>query len=286
MSKIIDAEAFEAFVQKAFKMSAEEVASLYNDAGELTDFSTIERKDAERIMKLSTDKTNQYNRGLKEASLKLEKAIREKYDIDSDLTGVELVDFVIGQQLEGADTKDTGDVMKHPDVIKLINEHGKALKAKDKEWSSKLTEKESEVSRAMLFGKVKNVALSEFEALKPILSEDARKASAQKEIFVRELEKSNYQDDGGNIIVLGGNNEIMKDEHGHPVSFSDHVRKVAETYFDFRAADDRSSPGNRDSSGGQRVKVPTNNDEYVAAMRNAKTPEEKKQIMKSYVYKK
>ena len=49
MDKKINAEAFEAFAVKAFKLTTEELASLYNDAGELTDFSLIERKDADKI---------------------------------------------------------------------------------------------------------------------------------------------------------------------------------------------------------------------------------------------
>ena len=49
MNKNINADAFEAFVVKAFKLTAEDLASLYNEAGELTDFSLLSTKDAERI---------------------------------------------------------------------------------------------------------------------------------------------------------------------------------------------------------------------------------------------
>jgi len=68
MDKKISAEALEAFIVKAFKLTTEEVASLYNDAGELIDFSLLEKKDSERITKLSGDSKNQYSRGLKEAA--------------------------------------------------------------------------------------------------------------------------------------------------------------------------------------------------------------------------
>ncbi len=137
MNKNINADAFEAFVVKAFKLTSEDLASLYNEAGELTDFSLIEQKDAERIKKLSGDKTNQYNRGLKEGAEKLEKQLKEKYEVDSDLIGVELFDSIIETKI--ADIKGAGpdDVLKHPDVIKALNEKElttqKLFKSNDKD---------------------------------------------------------------------------------------------------------------------------------------------------------
>lgn len=286
MEKKIDVQAFEAFLQKAFKLSAEELASLYNEAGELSDFSLLERKDAERIGKLNIDKENQYKRGQKEASIKIEKAIKEKYDVDSELTGVELIDYIIETKLSEVDNG-VKDVMKHPDVIKLINDHTKALKAKDKEWQQKYEAKEAEIVKAQMMGKVKNVALAEFDALNPILSEDPRKAQAQKDIFLREIEKGVFQEQEGQIIPLNDKGENLKDEHGHQISFADYVRRVAETYFDFRQSQERTSAGNqqRGQQGAYKGQVPKNNEEYIQMMREAKTPEERKQIMKSYVKK-
>jgi proteasome assembly chaperone (PAC2) family protein len=43
---------FETTLQKVFKLTAEEMAGLYNEAGELTDLSLIEQKDAEKICEL------------------------------------------------------------------------------------------------------------------------------------------------------------------------------------------------------------------------------------------
>lgn len=288
MDKKISVEKFEAFIRKAFKVTDEEVASLYNEAGDLEDFSIIERKDADRVQKLSTDKQNQFNRGLKEGAGKLEKELKEKYEIESDLIGVELFDFIIENKLEGVKAN-PDDVMKHPDVTKLINSHGKEIKAIKKEYEDKLRNKEEEVNYSNFFAEVKGKGIAEFEALNPILSDDPKKAVSQKGILVRELEKFKYRKDGDSIIVLKEDGTNLVNEHGHPVSYQEHVKSIAESYFDFKAAEERSSTGNQNTQqkSSKKVRMPKDKAEYVEMMKdNALTPAERVEIMKLFTSKK
>ena len=216
MDKKIDAKAFEAFAEKAFKLTAEEMASLYNEAGELTDFSLIETKDAERIKKLSGDSKNQYSRGLKEAAQKLEKEIKEKYEVESDLIGVDLIDHIIETKTEDVKGAE-GDILKNPEVIKLVNQHSKEKKALEKDWEKKLEAKEREVNEANLFKEIESNALSEFDNLKPILPEDARKAAKQRGFLIGDLKKFKYQKDGDSYVVLKEDGTPLQNEHGYNV---------------------------------------------------------------------
>jgi hypothetical protein len=281
MSKIINAEAFEAFLQKAFKLTAEDVAGLYNEAGELTDFSLIEQKDAARITKLSSDKTNQYNRGLKEGAEKLEKALKEKYDVESDFIGVELFDHIIEAKVAEVKGAGEGEVMKHPDVIKALNEKDKALKAKDKELIDKLKAKEDEINAANLFKEVESFGLAEFDNLNPILPADAKKAKALKDVLTSDLKKYKYQKDGDGYIVLKEDGTPLQDAHGNNVNFKDHIKEHAEKYFDFKTAEDRSSSGNQNtgSQAGKKVRMPKDKDDYVKLMSDQTlTPQERIEI--------
>ncbi|HZK62397.1 MAG TPA: hypothetical protein VFC41_09980 [Anaerovoracaceae bacterium] len=280
MDKKIDAQAFETYLQKVLKLTAEEVASLYNEAGELTDFTLVEQKDAARITKLSSDKTNQYNRGLKEGAEKLEKAIKEKYEVESDFIGLELFDHVIETKVSEVGSANPEEVMKHPEVIKALNEKDKALRAKDKEWQSKIADKEKEINKSNLFNKVKAKAIAEFENLKPILPENANKAQALKDVLLSELVKFNYQEDGENFIILKEDGTPLKNEHGYDVTFQDHIKGHAEKYFDFKTAEERSSSANNNSStAGPKVKVPKTKDEYVTMMRDQTlTPQQRVEI--------
>jgi len=280
MDKNINAEAFEAFLVKAFKFTTEELASLYNEAGELTEFTSIERKDAERISKLSADKTNQYNRGLKEGAMKLEKELKEKYEVESDLIGIELFDHVIETKIADVESAKPEEVLKHPEVIKALNEKDKILKAKDKELIDKLKAKEDEINSANLFKEVESFGLAEFDNLNPILPEDARKAKALKDVLVGELRKYKYQKDADGFIVLKEDGNPLLDDHGNGINFKDHIKGHAEKYFDFKAAEDRSSPGLKPGTGqGNKVRKPKDEADYQSMMKDPTlTPKQKIEI--------
>jgi hypothetical protein len=53
------------FLSKTLKIDTEELASLYNDAGELVDLTIAEKAVSDRIKKLKGDGTDQYKRGIK-----------------------------------------------------------------------------------------------------------------------------------------------------------------------------------------------------------------------------
>ena len=272
MDKIINAQAFEAFAAKTFKMTAEEIAGLYNEAGELTDFSLIDQKDTARISKLTTDKTNQYNRGLKEGAEKLEKAIKDKYEVESDLIGVELFDHVVETKVADVKGATSEDIMKNPEVIKLINTHSKEKKALAKEWEDKLHAKEDEINQNNLFKEVESAALAEFENLNPILPEDAKKAKALKDVFIAEVKKQKYQKGNDGYSVLKDDGTLSMDEKGYPVTFASHIKNIADTYFDFKKAEERSSSGlteeQKKTQLGPKVRQPKSKEDYVNMSRD------------------
>lgn len=282
MDKKIDAKAFEAFVQKAFKLTAEEVAGLYNEAGELTDFSLIETKDADRIKKLSGDKTSQYNRGLKEGAEKLEKQLKEKYEVeDTDLIGIELFDHILEQKITEVGSNDK-DVMKNPEVVKLINQHSKEKKALEKEYQKKLEDKEREINESSLFKEVESSFLAEFDSLSPILPEDPKKVKALKDIIISEAKKFKYQKDKDSFAPLNSDGVILQDEHGYPVTWNNHVKSIAEKYFDFKQSSERKSSGNKstEKTPSQKVRMPKDQNDYVQMMKDQSlTANERVEIM-------
>ena len=267
------------FLSKTLKMEAEDVASLYNEAGELVSLTAAEKADAARVSKLKEDNDSQYKRGQKEVASKLEAKLKERYDIESELTGVELVDHILTNEIEKV--KGSGeDITANPEYLKLKLENDKALKAKDKEWQKKLEERESEFKRESVFTRVKDRAFAELDNLLPILPEDARKAQRWKEKFIEEFRSFDYQEQDGGFVILKDGKPIQ-DSHGYTKSFADHVKETASDFFDFHAAEQRSSAGNRDIE--QRAfQAPRDKDEFVAKMREAKTPEERVKLLESY----
>ena len=232
-------------LSKLFKIEPETLASLYNEAGELSDFSEILKLDAARILKFKSENDSQYKRGIKEGAEKIESALREKYELDSELKGVDLVDHLVVKKIEDAKAAGTKDITKHPDYIKLQVSVEKQLKDRDKEWELKLTEKEKEIIKAKLLEKVDKRALTNLESRKPILSEDPRKAQKWKDTYLNELHQGNYMEDGDTIIVLDREGKPLQTDHGKPVSFDDYEKEIADQFFEYPKSEQRSSPGNK-----------------------------------------
>ena len=88
------------FLSKTLKMDDEELASLYNEAGELTSLTAAEKADTSRVAKLKEENDSQYKRGQKEVATKFETKLKEKYGVSSDETGIDLVDLILTTELE------------------------------------------------------------------------------------------------------------------------------------------------------------------------------------------
>lgn len=232
-------------LSKVYKLDAEQLATLYNEAGDLTDLSVVVKADELRMSKFTTEKTQQRNRGIKEGAEKLEKELKEKFEVESDLIGVELVESIVKQKTESV-AANPKDIKKHPDFIALEASIDKQLKARDKEWKDKLETREKEFGKEKLFEKIKDKALTNLESRKPILSEDPKKAQVWKETYLNELRAGNYQEsEDGTPIVLDKEGNVMRDTHGNTVTFEEYEKSISDKYFDYPTAQQRTSPGNK-----------------------------------------
>ena len=268
------------FLSKTLKMDDEELASLYNEAGELTSLTAAEKADTSRVTKLKEENDSQYKRGQKEVATKLETKLKEKYGVSSDETGVDLVDLILTTELEKVKGKGDEDITAHPEYLKLKSESDRMLKAKDKEWQKKIEDLELKHTRESMFSKVKERAFAELDNLRPILPEDAKKAQKWKEKYIEEFKNFEFTEQDGVFVVLK-DGKPLQDSHGYNKSFADLVKDTASEFFDFQTAEQRSSSANQQVQS-SAFAVPKNDEEYVRRVSEAKTPEERIAIKESY----
>jgi len=216
---------------------------------------------------------------VKEAAQKLERAIKDKYVVESELEGVDLVDHILVSKV--AETKSPESIQKHPEYIKARADWEKEQKQRDKEWEKKIQDKELEFNKVKTFETVKNKALTLLAEANPILPSDPKKAESWKAIYLKELESGNYQiSDDGTIIVLDKDGNAMKDSHGYSKTFADHAKELADKYFEYPKAEERSSPGNKEEKKqSTNVVWPKNEDERMTLLKDLKiTPERRKEL--------
>ena len=267
------------FLSKTLKMDDEELASLYNEAGELTSLTAAEKADTSRVTKLKEENDSQYKRGQKEVATKFETKLKEKYGVSSDETGVDLVDLILTTELEKVKGKGDEDITAHPEYLKLKSESDRMLKAKDKEWQKKIDDLELKHTRESMFSKVKERAFAELDNLRPILPEDAKKAQKWKEKYIEDFRSYDFTEQDGTIVVLK-DGKPLQDSHGYNKSFADLVKETAAEIFDFQTAESRSSAANQQTQ--SNFAAPRNEEEFIQKMREAKTPEEQAKVMESY----
>jgi len=263
---------------KVFKLTEEQLSGLYNTDGDLTDLAVVETADAQRIARHNTEKQQQLDRGIKEGAVKIEKELKNKYDVESDAIGIELIDQILVKQIELATDKDNKDITKHPDYIKLQSSIDKRIKEKDTEWDEKFKLKEAEFKKTVVFDRVKSKALSFLDSAKAILPEDVKKAENWKKTYVNALSEYQYlENEDGTITVLNKDGKVLEDSHSNIRTFDEVIKTTADGYFDFQVADKRNSPGNKGgATGGSPSGEPKTKADCLVRLKDEKiTPEDR-----------
>ncbi len=72
------------FLSKTLKIDDEQIAGLYNEAGELSSLQVGSESISAMVSQHRKVNADQFNRGLKEGASKIEGALKSKYEFESD----------------------------------------------------------------------------------------------------------------------------------------------------------------------------------------------------------
>jgi len=275
--KVEEQKILNEFLSKTLNIDEEQIAGLYNDAGELQGLQSAYDADAKRVSKHKTENDNQFKRGLKEGASKNEKAIKEKYELDSDLIGVELIDAIVLSKVEEATKGATKDISKHPEMLKARAEWEKEQKARDKDWQGKLDAKDKEFAKSKTQERVRAKANEFLDEFRPILPQDPAKAAAWRNTYINEVLSAEYQESEDDLIPLDKEGKPLQNAHGYSRTFKEFVKDISDKYFEYQKAEQRSSSGNKDGqNNGSAFVMPKSVEEYEKRLKNPDiTPKER-----------
>ena len=253
-------------LSKAYNFDNGKIAELFKD-GE-TELSEDQQKeilqklldeDAKRVeaIKKSVDKKDAFQDGFKKAKSEVfkdfEKELKEKFGLESDKMGLELVEELVSKKSEGGQGGDlTEDAIKRSKVFQDMESNlKKQITTVKTEYETKINEIQDGYKAEQTFSNVSQKALQIFNGLNPILPQNKTVADNQVKIFVNSLKDFKFDVQDERIVVMDKDGKVLEDGHGNSRSFEDIVKETASGLFEFRANNGGSGSGNgRQGQGG------------------------------------
>jgi hypothetical protein len=280
---------FQEFIGKTLNLPETEFNSFFNESGELTQVTGLIESDRLRIEAIRNAneqaRKDQYSRGKKEALTELEKSLRTKYEVNSDKTGVELIEEIISKRAASPDAVKLQDdeVLKHPKYAEALRKHEADINELKKQHAAELDAKINEFTREKTSARVRQYVESKIDELKPILPNDPAKARKWKDKFIEEVLTGEFQIAEDGLIYPTNDGKPLQDAHGHIVKFDNLIQDKANSFFEFPAASQRTG------SGGGQQQPPINSnlridtyEQYLEEMKKADTPEKRMALKPFY----
>lgn len=250
-------------LSKAYNFDNGKIAELFKD-GE-TELSEDQQKeilqklleeDAKRVeaIKKSVDTKPAFQDGFKKAQgeilTKFEKDLKEKFNLESDKMGLELVEELVSKKSEGGQSGElTEDAIKRSKVFQDMESNlKKQIKQTETDFQNKINEIQDGYKAEQTFSNVSQKALQIFNGLNPILPQNKTVADNQVKFFVNTLKDFKFDVQDERIVVMDKDGKVLEDGHGNSRSFEDIVKETASGLFEFKANNGGSGSGN----GGQQ----------------------------------
>ena len=246
-------------LSKAYNYDNGKIAELFKDGEtELSEeqqteiLNKILEIDAQRVenIKKSVDKKDAFQDGFKKAKSEVltdfEKGLKEKFGIESDKTGLELVEEVVSKKSEGGQGGDvTEDAIKRSKVFQDMESNlKKQIKQTETDYQNKINEIQDGYKAEQTFSNVSQKALQIFNGLNPILPQNKTVADNQVKFFVNTLKDFKFDVQDERIVVMDKDGKVLEDGHGNSRSFEDIVKETASGLFEFKANNGGSGSGN------------------------------------------
>lgn len=246
-------------LSKAYNYDNGKIAELFKDGEtELSEqqqteiLNKILEIDAQRVenIKKSVDKKDAFQDGFKKAKSEVltdfEKGLKEKFGIESDKTGLELVEELVSKKSEGGQGGDvTEDAIKRSKVFQDMESNlKKQVTTVKTEYETKINEIQDGYKAEQTFSNVSQKALQIFNGLNPILPQNKTVADNQVKFFVNTLKDFKFDVQDERIVVMDKDGKVLEDGHGNSRSFEDIVKETASGLFEFKANNGGSGSGN------------------------------------------
>ena len=192
-----------------------------------------------------------YNKAKGEVLSKFEQTLKEKFGIESNKTGSELIEDIVSAKAEkGGSGELTEDAIKRSKVYQdLQTKLNTDVETTKSTLQKQIDDLQNGYKKEKTFSEIERKALSIFTGLNPILPQTKAVADNQIKNFVNSLKGFTFDVQDDRIVVMDKDGKVVEDNHGNSRSFEDIVKETASSQFEFKANNGGSGTGNENGSG-------------------------------------
>lgn len=286
------------FLAESLNLPVESVSELLfkkaDDGKTLTDELNTDAKDkisaalSEHIAKVKgsvdTKKIadDQYKRGKVEALDTLERAIREKFGVQSEKRGVELIDEIVATVAK-SDLEDD-KIKRSPLYLQLETRLSNDIQALTTKYEAEKADIEKGFKRKETLTEVRQKALGRLEVLQPVPYGTPEVFQTIKGAFAREFEAYDYEpgENGSFIAVKDG--KRLENKFGHAITFDELVDSIVPRYFVLPQQGAKGNAGNATQTNGSTYagSVPKSIEDFSAAYNALPPGEQRTKLVQAY----
>lgn len=250
--------------------------------------ASIEAMIGDKFKKVAEDHRK---RGVREAATKLERNLREKFNVSSTLEGIELIEDIVASQVEAAKKASGGSAdpaqMSREDLLKVsaVQELLKEKIAETDTVKQQFEAFKSDTETRLHADKVARALEAEYMSLRPVLADDEAMKKRQVDFFLKSLDPKRFKVEGDKLVPLDDSGEPMKDAKFNTMTASDYLR--ANSPFPFHQHDPNkggagANPNPQGGGGGGNVPTFQTQEELATWMANTSDVEMKRQAVELF----
>ena len=238
---------------KTLNLGDGEIAELIKDGEGVKESDIIQKildLDVQRVEKIKTSVDGKekfqegYKKGKEESLSKLEKQIKEKFGIQSDKLGVELVEEVISEKSKPVETDE--ETVKRSKTYQDLETRLKAeLKTQKETYEQQIADINFQTQREKTLSVANKKALEIFAGLEPVLPTSKQVADNQIGWFLKSMEEYDFDVQDDRIVVMK-DGKVVQDGHGNSRTFDEIVKDKAGKFFEFK----KNNGSGNDGGGG------------------------------------
>lgn len=213
-----------------------------------------------------------FKKSKKEVLEALETEMKEKFNIESSKTGLDLVNEIV-EKTSKPNSEVTEDAIRRS---KLFLDLESKLKSEIKDLKTQHQNEVDTIRKSYegekILSSVNANAMKILNELNPILPSNATIAENQKKAFLNQFKDFGFELQDDRIVVLDKDGKVLQDEHGNTKTFDEIVKAKASNFFELAQNNGGSGSGNggqdgQSSSGGNSsVKMPKTLEELTNIM--------------------